>query len=82
MLPLRCPAIFGISQPYIADLQCLCAMLPAVYAKGMYVGEFGIVHPDVLSAFEIPFPVCALELDLEPFCFNQFYEPLDTTVHA
>ncbi|KAL6769077.1 TSF1 [Auxenochlorella protothecoides x Auxenochlorella symbiontica] len=48
----------------------------AVYAKGERVGQFGIVHPQVLAAFDIAFPVSALELDLEPFCFDQMYRPL------
>lgn len=48
----------------------------AVYAKGQRVGEFGVVHPEVLAAFDITYPVSALELDLEPFCFDQTYRPL------
>ena len=50
----------------------------AVFAKGQRVGEFGVVHPDVLAAFDIQYPVSALELDLEPFCFDQMYAPLAT----
>ncbi len=49
-----------------------------MYAKGERVGEFGIIHPEVLQAFDIPNPVSALELNLEPFCFDQFYKPLPT----
>ncbi|GAB4814215.1 hypothetical protein N2152v2_001261 [Parachlorella kessleri] len=49
-----------------------------VYAKGQPVGEFGIIHPEVLQAFDIPNPVSALELNLEPFCFDQFFQPLPT----
>lgn len=56
--------------------------LSAVYAKGERVGEFGIVHPEVLAAFDIPFPVSALEINLEPFCFDQFYQPLSTHGHG
>ena len=29
------------------------------------LGYFGVVHPEVLSAFDLPFPGSALELDLE-----------------
>jgi len=50
----------------------------SIYARGERVGEFGVVHPDVLAAFDIQYPVSALELDLEPFCFDQFYAPLAT----
>ncbi|PNW74324.1 hypothetical protein CHLRE_13g603900v5 [Chlamydomonas reinhardtii] len=38
------------------------------------VGVFGIVHPEVLTAFELPYPVSALELNIEPFVFDQFYQ--------
>lgn len=49
-----------------------------IYAKGERIGEFGVVHPEVLEAFDITYPVSALEIDLEPFCFDQFYQPLPT----
>ena len=38
---------------------------------GEVVGAFGIVHPEVLEAFEVAFPVSALEINLEPFCVDQ-----------
>lgn len=49
-----------------------------IFLKGHRVGEFGIVHPKVLQNFDIPNPVTALELNLEPFCFDQLYVPLQT----
>jgi phenylalanyl-tRNA synthetase beta chain len=36
------------------------------------VGIFGVVHPEVLAAFDITNAVSALELNIEPFCFDQF----------
>jgi len=33
--------------------------------KGEVVGEFGIVHPQVLKNFDIPFPVSVLDLNIE-----------------
>ncbi|KAK9808656.1 hypothetical protein WJX72_001360 [[Myrmecia] bisecta] len=53
-----------------------------VLAKGRPVGQFGIIHPRVLQNFDINFPVSALELDLEPFCFDQGYNPLPTHLYA
>ena len=47
-----------------------------VICKGKVVGRFGVVHPEVLAFFGIPFPCSAVELDVEPFCFDQFYRPL------
>jgi phenylalanyl-tRNA synthetase beta chain len=44
--------------------------------NGRSVGAFGVIHPDVLEAFGVAFPVSALELNLEPFCFDQNGRPL------
>ena len=41
-------------------------------------GSFGLVHPEVLKAFDITFPVAALELEVEPFCHDQTLAPLPT----
>jgi len=49
-----------------------------VLAGGKEVGIFGVVHPEVLEAFDIPYPVSALELDIEPFCFDQHGKDLMT----
>lgn len=43
---------------------------------GAVVGAFGVVHPEALEAFEVAFPVSALELNLEPFCVDQSGESL------
>lgn len=50
----------------------------SIYAGGSKVGEFGVVHPDVLQAFDIIYPVSALEITLEPFVFDQNYNKLQT----
>ena len=42
------------------------------------IGKFGVIHPEVLSNFDIPFPVSALELNVEPFCYDQFYQAFPT----
>lgn len=42
----------------------------SINARGQQVGIFGIVHPEVLAAFGVEHPVCALELNIEPFCFD------------
>ena len=44
----------------------------------MRIGKFGVIHPEVLSKFDIPFPVSAVELNIEPFCYDQFYQALPT----
>ena len=45
------------------------------------VGHFGILHPKVLANFDITFPVSALEIDVELFCFNQTYKSLPTHLY-
>ena len=47
-------------------------------SDGRPVGCFGIVHPDVLKQFDIPAPTSVLELDLEPFCYDQDDQALAT----
>jgi phenylalanyl-tRNA synthetase beta chain len=42
-----------------------------VAVGGQEVGVFGVVHPEVLAAFDVVNPVSALELNLEPLCFDQ-----------
>lgn len=50
-----------------------------VYARGERVGQFGVVHPEVLEKFDIQYPVSAMELELEPFVFDLAYEMIKTT---
>ncbi len=52
----------------------------AVFSGGKQVGAFGVVHPDVLDKFDIPYPVSALELNVEPFVFDQNYNKLQTHI--
>lgn len=55
------------SQPY-ATLVCYCCFLTHDMCS--------VLCFQVLASFDIPYPVSALELNLEPFCFDQFYRPL------
>ncbi|GHP04514.1 hypothetical protein PPROV_000326800 [Pycnococcus provasolii] len=48
-----------------------------VVFQGKRVGVFGIVHPDVLNAFGISRPCSAMEIQVEPFVFDQFKKPLN-----
>ena len=34
--------------------------------KPTKIGAFGVLHPEVLKSYDIPFPTSALEMDLEP----------------
>ena len=43
-----------------------------VWFKGQQIGVFGVVHPEVLKAFDIVYPCSALEINIEPFCYDQF----------
>jgi len=40
------------------------------------IGDFGVVHPDVLAGFGIPVPVSAVEFNVEPFCRDQYGKSL------
>eukprot|EP00741_Cyanophora_paradoxa_P022514 tig00021464_g21740.t1 len=39
----------------------------SVMYKGKCIGVLGVIHPDVVKAFELTFPASAIELDIEPF---------------
>ena len=45
----------------------------AVLFKGKQIGKLGILHPEVLSNFEIKYPVSCLEIALGPL-FDHFRE--------
>lgn len=47
-----------------------------VYLNDAEVGQFGVLHPEVLAKFDIDYPVSALEINLEPFCFDQHCKSL------
>ncbi|KAJ0022439.1 hypothetical protein NQD34_009929 [Periophthalmus magnuspinnatus] len=48
-----------------------CTFFPGrcaeIFARGQRVGRLGVLHPDVITRFELTMPCSALELDLQPF---------------
>ncbi|EPQ18477.1 Phenylalanyl-tRNA synthetase beta chain [Myotis brandtii] len=38
-----------------------------VFARGQSVGKLGVLHPDVITKFELNMPCSALEINIEPF---------------
>ncbi|XP_056904689.1 phenylalanine--tRNA ligase beta subunit [Takifugu flavidus] len=38
-----------------------------IFVQGKSVGRLGVIHPDVITRFELNMPCSALELDIEPF---------------
>ncbi|KAA8593744.1 hypothetical protein FQN60_004578, partial [Etheostoma spectabile] len=38
-----------------------------IFAHGQSVGRLGVLHPDVITRFELTMPCSALEMDIEPF---------------
>ena len=41
-----------------------------VFAKGRSVGHLGVLHPDVITAYELNLPLSALELNLGEFLWQ------------
>ncbi|XP_060098170.1 phenylalanine--tRNA ligase beta subunit [Heteronotia binoei] len=39
----------------------------AIFAKGHSIGNLGVLHPDVITKFELTMPCSALEITIEPF---------------
>jgi phenylalanyl-tRNA synthetase beta chain len=38
-----------------------------VVANGQVIGIMGVLHPDVITKFEVTHPVACLEINIEPF---------------
>lgn len=38
-----------------------------IFARGQSVGKLGVLHPDVITKFELTMPCSALEINIEPF---------------
>ncbi|WIA12159.1 hypothetical protein OEZ85_012231 [Tetradesmus obliquus] len=53
-----------------------------ISACGQQVGTIGIVHPEVLAAFDIEHPVSALELNIQPFVFDTALKSLMHELHG
>lgn len=45
-----------------------------VFAKGQSIGKLGVVHPDVITKFDLTMPCSVLEINIEPFVWRRnFY---------
>ena len=42
---------------------CVCVCINS--SQEVVIGSVGVVHPDVLSNFEVTYPCCVMELNLE-----------------
>nr|XP_055053358.1 phenylalanine--tRNA ligase beta subunit [Misgurnus anguillicaudatus] len=38
-----------------------------IFSRGKSIGHFGVLHPDVISRFELTMPCSAIDIDIEPF---------------
>uniref|UniRef100_A0A8C0HJ58 phenylalanine--tRNA ligase n=1 Tax=Buteo japonicus TaxID=224669 RepID=A0A8C0HJ58_9AVES len=67
-LPLK---LFEISDIVVKDPNTGSAFFPGrcaeIFAKGQSIGKLGVLHPDVITKFELTMPCSALEINIEPF---------------
>ena len=54
--------IFSFPDPTFFSGRCA-----QVIVSGSVIGKLGVVHPDVIQAFDLRMPVSALEINIEPF---------------
>ena len=45
-------------------LQGRCA---EVHARGEVIGKLGVIHPEVITTFDLGMPAAAIEINIEPF---------------
>ncbi|XP_020858474.1 phenylalanine--tRNA ligase beta subunit isoform X1 [Phascolarctos cinereus] len=62
---------FGEDKGYVIKAAEGSAFFPGrcaeVFVKGQSVGKLGVLHPDVITKFELTMPCSALEISVEPF---------------
>ncbi|KAM9038071.1 phenylalanine--tRNA ligase beta subunit [Sarcophilus harrisii] len=62
---------FGEDKGYVIKAAEGSAFFPGrcaeVFAKGQSVGKLGVLHPDVITKFELTMPCSVLEINVEPF---------------
>ncbi|XP_074047372.1 phenylalanine--tRNA ligase beta subunit isoform X2 [Macrotis lagotis] len=62
---------FGEDKGYVIKAAEGSAFFPGrcaeIFAKGQSVGKLGVLHPDVITKFELTMPCSALEINVEPF---------------
>ena len=68
---------------YVLLLICICILLAVylcsadvayfpsrcaeVVVNGEAIGQIGVLHPDVITAFDLSMPCSAFEINIEPF---------------
>lgn len=57
----------GYSLKGVDDETFLKSRSAQVLYKGKPIGKIGTLHPEVITAFELPMPCSVLEIDIEPF---------------
>lgn len=54
--------IFLLADPAYFPQRCA-----EVVANGQVIGIMGVLHPDVITKFDLTHPVACLEINIEPF---------------
>ncbi|XP_031429936.1 phenylalanine--tRNA ligase beta subunit [Clupea harengus] len=57
----------GYSIQAVEDSTFFPGRCAEIFARGQSVGRLGVLHPDVITRFELTLPCSALDLDIEPF---------------
>lgn len=57
----------GYSLKHIDDATFMPGRCAAVTLRSEVIGTVGVLHPDVIKAFELNLPLCALEINIERF---------------
>ena len=66
-VPWKSGAGGGYELKHIDDSTFMPGRCAAVNVHGKRIGTVGVLHPDVIKAYELNLPCCALELNVEPF---------------
>jgi len=50
-----------------ADVAYFPSRCAEVVVKGETIGQIGVLHPDIITAFDLSMPCSAFEINIEPF---------------
>lgn len=60
-------SVIRIYYSYFADPTFFPQRCAEIVCYGETIGKMGVLHPDVLSKFELNIPCSAMEINIEPF---------------
>lgn len=56
-----------VSITFLADPAFFPGRCAEILVNGQSIGKLGVLHPDIITKFDLTLPCSALEINVEPF---------------